>query len=876
MLVLVLLLLARAGSVRANVGVSDVPDNDITTSFQTNSPYDPNLDLKTGEVIPYVDGAGATWNDKGYRVGCMLSISHDWSGAWVRGELDGRQHFDLVQTRADGSHAMIGNGYYMVPTDEWIAVLKAKIEKAIAEGAVAIYPEEPEFWANTGYSPAFKAEWEKFYGEPWQDPASSLEARYKCSRLQAEFYRRCVEELARFVKERWRNVRFILPAHSNPNYTAWGIVFPHAAALLTPGVDGVVGQVWSDTARTPVPYYGRKEERTFESAFLGYSYFAQLARGSGKEMWFLADPKSDDPAARWNDCKRRYQETLFASLMFPEVNRFEVIPWPDRVFGWARDASGSPASRDYLTEVLSAFAAQADMQDHYGFEWLASTEGIGLLTSDTSMWQRAEPEVTPTDAFYGLALPLLTNGVPVQVVPVERIAEPGYLGPFRVLLASFEMWKPLEAAYLEALENWVRGGGVLIYWHSPDPYQQVPGWWSSQYKTPEEALLAILKKPGVESLGARQWHTYRVGQGGFIYVPTPASETTKFGARSESVLEVVQEACRGWQAAQRGGTRQPYGVEPRFPAVPGYLAARRGPYLIAFSRASGTTLRGRFLNLLDPRLTPLQQARVGLGQGCLLLDLDGLPRSTEVLFVSGKLEESRREGEETVLRVSGPLNTRAAVRLAGLGRYPVSARADFAGGTEDIAAEWDAESRTLLLLFPHHPEGVEIRVGWAAEPADAIVVAPPENVSREIILVPDGGPVEKRFLTETTGPAQLGKGYRFADREGSFTYTFDLQGLTEARVELDLGNNFVVEASTDGANWQKVFDAMAEAGRDVHDLSNRARRALDLMPYQPAGSVRLRFRDGSPADGWGAWLAEVRFLFRGSPSPANSVVLGAW
>ena len=83
MLVLVLLLLARAGSVRANVGVSDVPDNDITTSFQTNSAYDPNLDLKTGEVIPYVDGAGATWNDKGYRVGCMLSISHDWSGAWV-------------------------------------------------------------------------------------------------------------------------------------------------------------------------------------------------------------------------------------------------------------------------------------------------------------------------------------------------------------------------------------------------------------------------------------------------------------------------------------------------------------------------------------------------------------------------------------------------------------------------------------------------------------------------------------------------------------------------------------------------------------------------------------------------------------------------
>jgi hypothetical protein len=48
------------------------------------------------------------------------------------------------------------------------------------------------------------------------------------------------------------------------------------------------------------------------------------------------------------------------------------------------------------------------------------------------------------------------------------------------------------------------------------------------------------------------------------------------------------------------------------------------------------------------------------------------------------------------------------------------------------------------------------------------------------------------------------------------------------------------------------------------------------MPYQPAGSVRLRFRDGSPADGWGAWLAEVRFTFRGSPSPANSVVLGAW
>jgi hypothetical protein len=65
----------------------------------------------------------------------------------------------------------------------------------------------------------------------------------------------------------------------------------------------------------------------------------------------------------------------------------------------------------------------------------AGTQGIGVLISDTLMFQRVAPE--PSDEnlgqFYGLALPLLMRGMPVEPVQIESAyskSAAGFLDPY--------------------------------------------------------------------------------------------------------------------------------------------------------------------------------------------------------------------------------------------------------------------------------------------------------------------------------------------------------------------------------------------------------------------------------------------------------------
>src|SRR5690606_26309220 len=98
-------------------------------------------------------------------------------------------------------------------------------------------------------------------------------------------------------------------------------------------------------------------------------------------------------------------------------------------------------------------------------EYDVGTRGIGVVVSDTLMFQRAAPSPShgDMDFFYGLALPLLKAGVPVEPVQLENSLQPGALDPYRVLLLSYEGQKPLKPEYHDALAAWVQNGGALIF-----------------------------------------------------------------------------------------------------------------------------------------------------------------------------------------------------------------------------------------------------------------------------------------------------------------------------------------------------------------------------------------------------------------------------
>ena len=126
------------------------------------------------------------------------------------------------------------------------------------------------------------------------------------------------------------------------------------------------------------------------------------------------------------------------------------------------------------------------------------------------------------------------------------------------------------------------------------------------------------------------------------------------------------------------------------------------------------------------------------------------------------------------------------------------------------------------------------------------------RVIGDTIAFTAGSDEEAAWLYDAGG-SQLtevgGRTGRYADGTGTFTYRFDLPA--GGTVTLDIGNQFLVETSTDGETFQEV---LREAG-DVRDLSNLAERSLTVAG---PGTLYVRVGDARPDNGWGGWLAAVK------------------
>ncbi|MDH7601450.1 MAG: hypothetical protein QHI38_04805 [Armatimonadota bacterium] len=450
------------------------------TSFQTPTEYRLDNDIRTDAVIVYSDIKERiqSWKDKGYVVQTMYGFR--------TGEEYVEEHRGEVQTTADGTLLTCGPGsYYMVPTPNRIKAALDYFTNAIANGTSAVIPEEPEFFASAGYSESFKQAWREYYGEPWLDPASSVQARWKSERLKAKMEYDMVKAIMDAAEKQNPRVRRMVACHSAVNYYGWGIVYPHYQCFALPNLQEIIGQVWTGTARSACRYEGVMAERTFENGFLEYSSLYNLVRGSGKRLWFLMDPLEDNPDRTMEDYRDNYHKTLVASLMFPEVDAYEVMPWPTRIYGRVPD--------EFSTEIGSIVNALQDMHNHKDARWDTGTQGIAVFVADSMGWQRGSPHMSNYDCFYGLTLPLVYRGIPVQVAQLERTPERGYLDPYKVILLSYDIMKPMKPEYNQALADWVKQGGVLVFFGGTDAYNNLPEWWKKRgYDSPQADLYARL------------------------------------------------------------------------------------------------------------------------------------------------------------------------------------------------------------------------------------------------------------------------------------------------------------------------------------------------------------------------------------------------
>ncbi|MFI5159296.1 MAG: hypothetical protein ACHQF4_10555, partial [Sphingobacteriales bacterium] len=316
------------------------------TAFQTSSAWMPQIDVRSDVAIVYGtnDRKGETfeervksWRDHGYQTAFMTGIAWGQYYDYFLGKWDGKNHLGIGQVTQKGDTIFHGkNMPYVVPVQSFIDYMKAAVVKRVIDaGITTIFFEEPEFWARSGYSAPFKEEWQKFYGFPWRPEDASAENTYLASKLKYQLFYNAIKQVSNYAKAygkgKGKNVKVYIATHSLVNYSSWQIVSPEASLATLPGIDGYIAQVWTGTSREPTYFNGLKKERVFENAFLEYGSMVSMTAPTGRKLFFLTDPVEDRPR-NWADYKQNYQATFTAELLYPMVNNYEVMPWPERIY----------------------------------------------------------------------------------------------------------------------------------------------------------------------------------------------------------------------------------------------------------------------------------------------------------------------------------------------------------------------------------------------------------------------------------------------------------------------------------------------------------------------------------------------------------------
>jgi len=695
------------------------------TTFQTAGPWKPVTDIRADAVMVY--GANderqmtfkervQSWRDRGYITHFMTGIAWGEYQDYFTGKWDGKEHMDEGQKSMRGDTIMHGEGVpYIVPTQGYLTYFKERHIKPVVEAGIdAIFLEEPEFWARSGYSESFKREWQDYYGFPWRPQHESAENTYLSNKLKYHLYYRALDEAFSYAKQlgrqRGMNVRCYVPTHSLLNYAQWQIVSPEASLASLESCDGYIAQVWTGTSREPNFFNGVARERVFETAFLEYGCMESMTRPTGRKMFFLTDP-IEDRAKDWEDYKRNYQATFTAQLLYPRIANYEVMPWPDRIYERLYRVSASSEEmalipRFYSTQMQVMVNTLNDMPATD--TQVSGTLGISVAMANSLMFQRSPRPVEGYDDpqlsnFYGLALPLLKRGVPVSITHLENTAYADTWKGVRVLLLSYANLKPLDPSSHEDIARWVKGGGHLVYVaRDNDPFQRVQEWWNqgnNHYAAPSEHLFELMQMPLQAESG-----TYRYGKGTVSVIRQDPKELVMQPEADRPLLEAVESAI--------------HKVEYK-----NTFYLERGPYVIAATvdedrvSAEPFSLEGRFVDLFDPTLPVITHKMVLPGEQAFLYNINKVKakKKPQVLAAASRVYDEVRTRGSYSFTAKSPARTTNVMRIL-LPREPkhinVDASDPIASTTTLYETEWDGSSKTLLLRFENNPDGVKVNISW--------------------------------------------------------------------------------------------------------------------------------------------------------------------
>lgn len=698
-------------------------ESNTKTTFQTSRGWMPEIDNRADAVMVYGVGGNpsdkgrgkktledriASWKERGYKVDFMTGIAWGEYQDYFTGEWDGKWHLDEGQVNAEGDTIWHGHMVpYIVPTENYLEYFKERhIKRVIDAGITSIYLEEPEFWARSGYSEAFKREWKEYYGTDWRPQDESPEATYMSGKLKYHLYYRALDEAFTYAKEYGRSkgldVKCYVPTHSLLNYSQWKIVSPEASLASLPCVDGYIAQVWTGTSREPDYYNGICKERVFETAFLEYGCMASMTAPTGRKVWFLTDPIEDWPRD-WEDYRRNYQATFTAQLLYPQINSYEIMPWPERIYTGLYNKSKDSDEKihipsDYATMMQIMVNALQNMP--LAETQVSGTHGINVLMGNSLMFQRFPEHEGYDDPqlsnFYGMSMPLLKTGVPVGIVHIENLGFEKALKDAKVLIMTYSNMKPLDPEAHAYIAEWVKNGGNLIYaGRDDDPFQTVSEWWNkdgNDYASPSDHLFSLMGISSAPSAG-----DYKFGKGKVRIIRQDPKEFVLEKNGAEPLIGAVEELC-GDSIEKKNS-----------------FLLERGMYLLAAVLDESVSpeplkLEGRYVDLYDPSLPICENVEVRPGVQRLFIDLSKVRKdSPMILAAASRAENETLSGRTFSYVAKSPAATVNVSRVL----LPAAPKSLKVNDKECLDLNcWDEASQTYLLTFDNNPDGVAVEFAW--------------------------------------------------------------------------------------------------------------------------------------------------------------------
>ncbi|MBQ7337336.1 MAG: DUF4350 domain-containing protein [Clostridia bacterium] len=859
----------------------------VRTTFQASVLYTDTRAVNADSVMVYSTSGEnfATWYEsEDYVVDMMIAINRA-DASYL--DLD-KDNYNDIQMDSSGNYLEhpAGGSYYMVPSEDWIEfawyeMLLPMIEQYHPQ---TIALEEPEMWIRAGYSQTFKDEWEEFYGEEWEAPNSSAAANLKANLLKTYLFERILTELSKRVKEVSPNTQIYIATHSTVNYAAWSITAGLNTYLALDVIDGVIGQTWADTHNSAFPYNGSNTVDNFTNAFIEYCSYVDSVEGTN--FYALADPVMDSTTRTEEGCQYFYRQSIAAQLMQPEINRFQILPWVQRAFGSATSA--------YRTVQSQIFAMLNDIGGEE-ITMTAGTPGISYLASDSLSWMNTGSgwSLNPTDGMYGLCAPLVRDGVPVKMKAMEQIYTADDLEDVTLLLASYDTSVPLSEEVNIAIADWVKAGGTLLYISGHNQYWDIDDYffWADDV-TP---LYNLLRHLGLEEI------TVNTGDNNGIKPSSRLSATVidledtfdnhalssyasyaitfdgaenpvmKIGNKvigfEESVGEgnvVVMGIPTAAFAQYKGGstmlrTLVEYALQyTEYEYVSSDLMiTERGKYVIAHAFDEPVELEGTYINLFDENLAILVDPVVPKEDSLILINTDNFDLSIPRLgFSSGEVDDATlsESANTTTYQFTSATNTIICNRLlAPTGTYPQSVTVTDQNGTEKtlLSILWDDDTHSLRFTVDGSREPLTVTVKWGNEKGK---LEGSSYVYEEINIAVNNKEADKEYVHSST--AATNDTCRFCDLDRQLIYRFDTTDYNSPIYQFDVAQNYIIEVSGDGENWEMIAD-YSEGGTVEHikDADNATIFTIDPTNYESVeetGILYVRFRNSNTSMGWGA------------------------